>query len=226
MSRVFRRTASGSAILTRPNSGLTSFERALLTMIDGKRTASDLRKLLAAFGNVNALLRELFDDRLIEIDEAYSNKLAATRNEIAQENAAFRSNLGATTTATIGRGVSFPTTTRDLRDALLPEPALPPVPTAVDRARAALQLDLYADEARTPAISAMAILKSKEYAKRYVFDAIGASGTALCLSIDRAEDVKELQWATQVASKALHELKSAAVGKEFDQRLREIWLED
>jgi hypothetical protein len=101
MSRVFRKTPQGSAILARPNSGLTSFERVLLTMVDGKRTASDLRRLLAAFGDVNALLRELFNDRLIEIDPGYAQKFATTQDEIARENVAISANFSVTTTATI-----------------------------------------------------------------------------------------------------------------------------
>jgi hypothetical protein len=229
MSRVFRKTAQGSAILARPNSGLTSFERVLLTMVDGKRTASDLRRLLAAFGNVNGLLRELFNDQLIEIDPGYAEKFATTQDEIARENVAIGGNFTATTTATIGKGSRLPTATRDLSDAF-PQPLPQSLASELDRANSdavpTLQLDPFGDEVRTPAISALAMNKAKSFSKQFVFDAVGAPGTALCLLIDRATDVKELLRATQSASKVLHDLKGAALGAEFDRRLRELLIED
>jgi hypothetical protein len=67
---------------------------------------------------------------------------------------------------------------------------------------------------------------AKSFAKQFVFAAIGAPSTAMCLSIDRATDVKELLRATQSASKIIHDLKGAVVGAEFDRRLRELLVED
>jgi hypothetical protein len=229
MSRVFRKTALGNAILTRPNSGLTSVERALLTMIDGKRNASDLRKRLGTFGNVNVLLRELFDDRLIELDPEYVKKFASTQDEIARENVALGGNFGTTTTATVGKGANLPTAKRDLRDALPPVDQTP-LPSLIEETperaiadeRSALQLDPYGEEVRTPAISAWAMDRAKMFAKQYAFSAIGAQGTTLCLGIDRAKDVKELLRFTQAASKAIHDARGASASAEFDRRLQDI----
>jgi hypothetical protein len=44
MSRLFRKTQLGIATFTKQNHGLTQPQRALLIMIDGKRTAAALRK--------------------------------------------------------------------------------------------------------------------------------------------------------------------------------------
>jgi hypothetical protein len=223
MSRVFRKTAQGRAILTHPNSGLTSVERALLTLIDGKRDASDLRKRLATFGNVNELLRELFTDRLIEIDPSYAEKFATTQNEIARENVALGANFAATTTATIGKGARLPTTKRDLSDALpLPDETWQDASVT----QTTLQLDPFGEEVRSPSISGSAMVNAQSFAKRFVFNAIGASGAGLCLSIGRATDVKELLRLTQLASNAIHDFKGAAVGADFDRQLREILEED
>jgi hypothetical protein len=233
MSRVFRKTALGNAILTRPNSGLTSVERALLTMIDGKRNASDLRKRLGTFGNVNVLLRELFDDRLIELHPDYVKQFSNTQDEIARENAALVGNFVTTTTATIGKGANLPTAKRDLRDALPPldpEPLPSTIEEALQRAiaeeRSTLQLDPYGEEVRTPAISAWAMDRAKMFAKQYVFGAVGASGTTLCLAIERAKDVKEFLRFTQAASKTIHDAKGAAASAEFDRRLQDILNDD
>lgn len=225
MSRVFRKTALGKAILTRPNSGVTSFERALLTMIDGKRDASDIRRRLATFGNVNAVLRELFEDRLIELDPVYAQQFATTQKEIAQESGQFSGRFGPTTTATIGRGANLPTSTRDLSDALPPmESAFNSV--SIGEAQPTAPFDPWSDEVRTPAISAWAMGRAQDFAKLYLFKATGASGAALCLSIERANNVKELLRLTQAASAAIHKHKGSEIGAEFDRRLQKFLLED
>lgn len=97
MSRVFRKTALGIATFTKQNSGLTQSQRALLIMVDGKRSASDLRRFGATFGNVNLLLRELYDVGLIELDPVFVETLRATHGDIADDNNAIGMSFGSET---------------------------------------------------------------------------------------------------------------------------------
>jgi hypothetical protein len=229
MSRVFRKTALGVGILTKPNSGLTSVERALLNMIDGKKTASDLRKRLASFGNINQLLRELFEDKLIELEPSYAQQFASNQNDIAKENAALGMGFGTTTTATIGRGANLPKAMRDLRESLPPISASDTTNASFNarsETRAPLKIDAFSEEAPMPAYSAVALENARAHAKRYVFDAIGSSGTALCLAIERAPDTKELLHFFQAASATLRDLKGDAMRIDFDRRLQDILTED
>jgi hypothetical protein len=229
MSRVFRKTTLGVGILTKPNSGLTSVERALLNMIDGKRSASDLRKRLASFGNVNLLLRELFEDKLIELEPTYAMQFAITQDEIAEENRALGLGFGSTTAATVAKRANLPISKRDIRDALPPIAADDRTAEATaerHETRPALRLDAFSEEAPTPAYSAFALENARLFAKRYVFDAIGSSGTSLCMAIERAPDIKELLRFFQAASAALRDLKGDAVRIDFERRLQFILNED
>jgi hypothetical protein len=74
-------------------------------MVDGKRSAGALRKFAASFGNVNVLLRELFEAGLIELDPAYVEKILVAQAEIAQESKYLPSvAVAETVVATSGRG--------------------------------------------------------------------------------------------------------------------------
>ncbi len=122
MSRVFRKTALGVATFTKQNTGLTQAQRGLLIMVDGKRSAAALRKFGSSFGNVNVLLRELFDAGLIELDAAYVEKIRVAQAEIAQESADLPSALVAETVVA---------SARPMPSAAMPNPAAPLSATAV-----------------------------------------------------------------------------------------------
>jgi hypothetical protein len=233
MSRVFRKTAQGIAILTRPNSGVTPIERALLNMIDGKRSASELRKRLAGFGNVNQLLQELFEDKLIELDPAYVSQFAKSQDEIANEVKAMAVATSPTTTArAVAATARTPRPTRDLRDALPPHldslgDELNERDFDMSRTLASqITLDPFSEEVPAFTFSALALRDAKEFAKRYVFDAIGSTmGAEICMNIDRTTDAKEVRHAMSAASKVLRDVKGDAVADEFDHKLDRILFE-
>jgi hypothetical protein len=103
VSRVFRKTALGVATFTKQETGLTQAQRGLLIMVDGKRSAGALRKFGSSFGNVNILLRELFELGLIELDAAYVEKIRLAQAEIAQEIGDLPSTLVAETVVASAR---------------------------------------------------------------------------------------------------------------------------
>jgi hypothetical protein len=74
-------------------------------MVDGKRSAAALRRFGSSFGNVNVLLRELFDAGLIELDAAYVEKIRIAQAEIAQESADMPSALVAETVIAAARAM-------------------------------------------------------------------------------------------------------------------------
>jgi hypothetical protein len=129
VSRVFRKTALGVATFTKQETGLTQSQRGLLIMVDGKRSAAALRKFGSSFGNVNVLLRELFDAGLIELDAAYVEKIRIAQAEIAQESADLPSALVAETVVA---------TTRPMPSALSPiAPVNAPAATNINAAKPA-----------------------------------------------------------------------------------------
>jgi hypothetical protein len=105
VSRVFRKTALGIATFTKQETGLTQSQRGLLIMVDGKRSAAALRRFGSSFGNVNVLLRELFDAGLIELDAAYVEKIRIAQAEIARESADLPSALVAETVVAAARAM-------------------------------------------------------------------------------------------------------------------------
>jgi hypothetical protein len=226
MSRVFRKTALGIATFTKQNSGLTQAQRGLLIMVDGKRAASQLRKFSASFGDVNVLLRELFDAGLIELDPAYVAHVQQAQADVAKE-AGHMGSLAAETIMNVPRPV--PTalkqnTKRDLRDfASLGEPD--PTPTQMRRA---MELSLApvsgSGDDHIASASPEAIAEVKRFATRYIFDTLGTSGTPLCFAIERADGLKALLEVFEVAADTLSSMKSAKHAGEFRKQFREILL--
>jgi hypothetical protein len=240
MSRVFRKTALGIATFTKQNSGLTQSQRALLIMVDGKRSASDLRRFGATFGNVNLLLRELYDGGLIELDPAYVEKALAVQGEIAKENDAIGMYFGAETQLSAARPTAtiVGTSKRDLRDLAADAPVAstdaPLAPTIASQGKHtagtpfALTLTPVSgdsdEELPIAAVSPATLIDVKDFAKRYVFDALGNSGTALCLAIDRADDLKGFMETVKIARSTLRDMKGDSVAQELGKQLREILL--
>jgi DNA-binding transcriptional regulator YdaS (Cro superfamily) len=207
-------------------------ERALLNMIDGRRSASELRTRLAGFGNVNQLLRELFEDKLIELDPAYMSQFAKSQDEIANEAKAMIAATSPTTTArAVAATARTPRSTRDLSDALPPWPSraddslYPRGNDAPSSLQVPTTIDPYAEEVPAFTFSALALREAKAFAKRYVFDAIGSTGAELCMAIERATDAKEVRHATSAAHKVLLDLKGESVASAFDEKLRRILFE-
>jgi hypothetical protein len=232
MSRVFRKTALGIATFTKQNSGLTQSQRALLIMVDGKRSASDLRRFGATFGNVNLLLRELYDAGLIELDPVFVEKLLAAQSEIAKENAALGMSFGSETVVAGARtgSAAAPTTKHDLRNlaSIAPVDVTPvvPSPRTADTAFSLTltPVDGEADELPTTAVSQATLFDLKEFAKRFVFDALGNPGTSLCLAIDRTDALKGFMEVVKDARDTLRDQKGDYAVQEFNRQLREIML--
>jgi hypothetical protein len=130
VSRVFRKTALGAATFTKANSGLTQAQRGLLIMVDGKRSAGALRKFAASFGNVNILLRELFEAGLIELDPAYVEKIRIAQAEIAGESADLPSALVAETVVATARSMPGAASPQSSASAVSATPAASPAPAA------------------------------------------------------------------------------------------------
>jgi hypothetical protein len=230
MSRVFRKTALGIATFSKQNSGLTQAQRGLLIMVDGKRSASQLRKFSASFGDVNAILRELYDSGLIELDTAYVEQLKKSQTEIARELRELPSAFAAETVmagaramptavkATLAAARNSPK--RDLRDfASLGAPD--PVLAATRGALALTPVAGTSDAAHVSSASNDAIAKAKHFAMRYLFNALGNSGTALCFAIERADGLKSLLEMSEVAATTLGSMKGESHASEFRKKLRE-----
>jgi hypothetical protein len=86
VSRVFRKTALGVAAFAQKEGGLSAAQRAILVLVDGKRSASDLRRFGANFGDVNMILRTLYDSSLIELDANYVARMEVAQSEIREES--------------------------------------------------------------------------------------------------------------------------------------------
>jgi hypothetical protein len=238
MSRVFRKTALGIATFTKKETGLSASQRALLIMIDGKRSASDLRKFGATFGDVNGLLRNLYDAGLIELDPNYIDKLQSAQAEIARESEAMGMSFGTETvvagtrTVVPGAGVKH-----DLRNFGMPVASAPlataPQKTAnVANNREALSLtltpvDAHEDELSisSSSVAPATLQDAKDFAKRFVFEALGNSGTALCMAIDRVDALKGLLETARIARGTLREMRGEATAADFNKQLREILLQ-
>jgi hypothetical protein len=242
MSRVFRKTALGITTFAKRGSGLTAAQRALLIMVDGKRSAADLRYLGATFGNVNAVLRELCDGGYITLDAEYVAKMDAVQSEIARENAAIGSPLASDTViapnsashtlASVATPTNAPvniSNKRDLRDLAMLGEADPIQPTkgiAKQRSIAgALSLepvDGDGNEIPVSSVSEVTFADAKHFAKRFVFDALGNSGTALCMALDRAGDLKQFREISAIAQTTIMEMKGAVLAADFNKQLREL----
>lgn len=240
MSRVFRKSALGTATFTKQNSGLTPSQRALLIMVDGKRSASDLRRFGGAFGDVNRVLRELYELGLIELDAAYVAKLQAVQSEIARENSAISATFG-TETVVANRAQGEPSASaaasakRDMRhlgslgasvvaEALLPlRPLMPPPTKGTPFSLTLTPVSASGDDGLpTSSVSPATLQDAKDFAKRYVFDALGNSGTTLCMSIERTDAMKGFIEAVNTARSTLRETKGDLHADEFARQLREI----
>jgi hypothetical protein len=235
MSRVFRKTALGIAAFAKKDAGLSAAQRALLVMVDGKRSASDLRRFAATFGNVNAILRTLYDASLIELDPGYVEGINQAQSEIAKENAAMGISFGVDTVAaaTVARSVAAPPPAlkRDLRDfgaqvlAATSDPQ--PSATRVASQGAALSLAPIAENGDDFSVSSVApstLQDAKDFAKRFVFDALGNSGTALCLALERADMLKSFLETSKVARDTLRGMRGEKTAGDFDRQLREVLL--
>lgn len=97
MSRVFKKTPLGVDAYTTHANILTQPQRALLVMIDGKRSATQLRKFGSAFGNVNTILAELYNAGYIELDPAYIERMMKVQADIARESTELNGTLAAET---------------------------------------------------------------------------------------------------------------------------------
>lgn len=64
----------------------------------------------------------------------------------------------------------------------------------------------------------------KEFAKRYVFDALGNPGTSLCLAIDRTDALKGFMEVVKGARDTLRDQKGEPAVLEFNKQLHEIML--
>ncbi len=237
MSRVFRKSALGTATFTKQNSGLTPSQRALLIMVDGKRSASDLRRFGGAFGDVNRVLRELYELGLIELDAAYVAKLQAVQSEIARENSAFSATFG-TETVVANRAQGEPSASaaasakRDMRHpgslgaSVVAEALRPLMPAPTKGTPFSLTLTPVSasgdDGLPTSSVSPATLQDAKDFAKRYVFDALGNSGTTLCMSIERTDAMKGFIEAVNTARSTLRETKGDLHADEFARQLREI----
>lgn len=235
MSRVFRKTPKGVEAFANKESGLSHPHRALLVLVDGKRNASQLRKFGAAFGNVNGLLGELFDAKLIELDPAYIAKLTASQAEIARENAGFTSSLAAETViASSGpRTQPGPNTTGRLtpmgpsktggpvtrggepRDSLVN----PPTQTKPQK-RDLRELALLAEPdpvqtAETVAIESAAFAAAKMYAIEFIQNSLGNSGTPLRFALERTDSLGRLREVVEIAAGTLRDMRGTPVAAEF-----------
>jgi hypothetical protein len=97
-------------------------------MVDGKRSAGALRKFAASFGNVNILLRELFEAGLIELDPAYVEKIRIAQAEIAHESADLPSALAAETVVAGARQMPGTLSPQGSPAASVATPAAPAAP--------------------------------------------------------------------------------------------------
>jgi hypothetical protein len=233
MSRVFRKTALGVATFTKQVTGLSASQRALLIMIDGKRSAGDLRRFAATFGDVNRLLRELYDAGMVELDPSYIEKFKEVQSEIAQEAVAMGVSFGVETTAVSSHAapnIGTKRDLRDLRDFAASNPSSAPL-NSDSPALDSLSLSLApidqsdADGGITvSSVSPGTFFDAKEFAKRYVFDALGNSGTALCLAIERTDALKGFLDTVAVARKTLRDMRGDSIALDFDRQLREVLL--
>lgn len=231
MSRVFRKTALGIATFTKQNSGLTQSQRAMLIMVDGKRSASDLRRFGATFGDVNQLLRELYDVGLIELDPAYFQKALALQEDIANENEALGMSFGSETALGATRPLStdLPGPKHDLRNFVSVPPPAPPNTVHANAVTVPMPLSLAPidgesghDDLPISAASQTTLIDVKECAKRYLFNALGSSGTSLCLAIERAADNKQLMSTLMIARDTLREMKGDDAAQALFNQLRTI----
>ncbi|MGL4231208.1 MAG: hypothetical protein ACRDAM_22445 [Casimicrobium sp.] len=230
MSRLFRKTALGVATFTKQDHGLTQGQRALLIMVDGKRTAGQLRKFGTSFGDVNALLGDLYRAGLIELDPVYAEQARAALDAIAKEAKDYSSPLEAATVV----GSSFtrpapataPTAKRDLRDlANLAEPD--PIRPAAKQPSASLSLSLepVAEGASgaMASVSETTLANARKFATRYIFDTLGNSGTPLCFAIDKADSYDRFKDVVVIAKNTLRDMKNMSVANEFQRQLDEIF---
>lgn len=251
MSRVFRKTPLGVDAYTTHANVLTQSQRALLVMIDGKRSASQLRKFGSAFGNVNTILSELYHGGYIELDPAYIERMVNVQSEIARESEPLSSTFAAETIIGGARTVPPALTTapppapapsearptvaatppkpvkRDLRDlAMLGEPD--PVPTQwgvkLGTNTAALRLEPVDSDDGAAITYARddAIAAARQFATRFVFDQMGNSGTPLCFAIEKAMTLQRIQEVALVAEQTLRDMKDEDVASKFKKQFRAI----
>ncbi len=248
MSRVFRKTALGIETFARQDGSLSHAHRALLVLIDGKRNASQLRKFGASFGNVNALIAELYNTGLIELDPAYIQKMAAIQKEISADMAQLPSALvvetvvaGQAQRATadpISIASSYGPSTRsgpvtrsgpptvssnakrDLRElAMLGEPD--PVTRSALTGLTLTPLESGAQSV-APNVTEQTLSDAKKTAVRLVFEALGNSGTPLCFAFDKTDSAKRLLEVVEIAASTLRDMKGAAVAAEFRRAINEV----
>ncbi len=219
MSRVFRKTELGTAIFSKPDSGLTQAQRGLLIMVDGKRTASQLRKFASSFGNVNALLRELYNAGFIDLDPAYVEHVQRVRSEIAHDSPAQASPFAAET-------ILAPSQRASAVEIAATAPVTPPTPKQSNEKRDLRDLSIFSDSARSSGRaasgSAASMAEAQKFAVQYITDTLGHSGAPLRFAISRASDSSALQQVLEVAANTLGSMKGQAHATEFRTALREI----
>ncbi|TAG79332.1 MAG: hypothetical protein EAZ21_10725 [Betaproteobacteria bacterium] len=235
MSRVFRKTPKGAEAFANKESGLSHPHRALLVLVDGKRNASQLRKFGASFGNVNGLLGELFEAKLIELDPAYIAKLTTTQAEIARESAGFSSSLAAETViagssprsqagpVTLG-GSTLPALSKaggpvtrggDSRESLV-NPATQTKPQKRDLRELALLAEPDpVQTAESLAIESAAFLASKQFAIDFIQNSLGNSGTPLRFALERTDSLARLREVIEIATGTLRDMRGTQVATEF-----------
>ncbi len=235
MSRVFRKTPKGVEAFANKDSGLSHPHRALLVLVDGKRNASQLRKFGASFGNVNGILGELFEAKLIELDPAYIAKLTVSQAEIARESAGFTSSLAAETiiAGSGPRTQSGPITTSRLtpmgpskaggpvtrggepRESLASPPTQSKPPKRDLRELALLAEPDPVQTAESLAIESALFAASKQFAIDFIQASLGNSGMPLRFALERADSPARLRDVVEIAAGTLRDMRGTQVAADF-----------
>jgi hypothetical protein len=71
-------------------------------------------------------------------------------------------------------------------------------------------------------VSPQTLRDAKDAAKRFVFNALGNSGTALCMALEHADTLRGFLDTAKISRDTLRNMRGDGTARAFDQQLREI----